>query len=99
MQIDSFSSWEAAGTYAASAGIPIGPVTSGGQVIRMRMEHIWVEAAIDFEPSRGAKNKDADTWLQLDPSYKQYEFLAGLDTIAMSIPINNMNNPFLLRYT
>ncbi|HIO97863.1 MAG TPA: hypothetical protein EYG71_08065 [Leucothrix sp.] len=50
----------------------------------MRIEHVWVEAATDFQPSRGAINQDADTWLQLDPSFKQYEYQEGLDVVAIS---------------
>lgn len=36
------------------AGIPVTAVIGGGQVTKVRMEHIWVEAALDFVPSRGA---------------------------------------------
>ena len=43
------------------------------------MEHIWVEAAIDFFPSRGAINRSADSWVSLDASYKQYDYVSGLD--------------------
>jgi len=48
------------------------------------MEHIWVEAAIDYYPSRGARNIDADSWIQLDNSFKQYEYTEGVDTLAIS---------------
>jgi hypothetical protein len=41
-------------------------------------------AAIDYMPSRGAKNRDADAWVAPDPSYKQYEFKKGLDAVAIS---------------
>jgi hypothetical protein len=82
--VGGFTNVNAAITFAASGGIPIGPVTSGGQITKLRMEHIWVEAAIDYQPSRGAKNKDADSWVQMDPSFKQYDFLDGLDPIAIS---------------
>ena len=37
-----------------------------------------------LHPSRGAVNLDADIWLELDPGFKQYEFLQGLDTAAIS---------------
>jgi hypothetical protein len=79
-----FENVEAAGTFAASAGIPITSIITGGQVSKIRMEHVWVEAAIDYFPSRGAKNRSADAWVQLDPSYKQYEYLQGLDSVAIS---------------
>jgi len=79
-----FTNIYAAMDFAASGGIPTTPVTSGGQVTKVRIEHIWVEAAIDYQPSRGAKNRDADSWVPMDPSYKQYEYLAGLDAVAIS---------------
>src|SRR5690606_38908708 len=81
---DKFRNWvggfehiNAAMAYAAAAGIPITAVTSGGVITKVRMEHVWVEAALDFYPSRGAVNHAADTWVPMDPSFKQYEFLTG----------------------
>jgi len=79
-----FTTPEAALHFAASGGIPIQGVVTGGRVSDARMEHIWVEAAIDYQPSRGAINRDADSWVALDASYKQYEFLPGLDAVAIS---------------
>jgi hypothetical protein len=46
-------------------------VVSGGQITKHQLEHIRVEAAIDFHSSRGAKNRDADSWVAMDASYKQ----------------------------
>jgi hypothetical protein len=74
-----FEQIEAAMNYAASGGIPVTGVIQGGRIAQVRLEHVWVEAAVDFLPSRGAVMVDADTWLPLDASFKQYEFLAGLD--------------------
>ncbi len=79
-----FNSITAAGDYASSGGIPITSIISGGKITKVQMEHVWVEAAIDFQPSRGAINRSADSWVQLDPSFKQYEFLQGLDVLAIS---------------
>lgn len=79
-----FTDVNAATSFAASAGIPVTTIISGGQISKIRIEHIWVEAAIDYFPSRGAKNKAADSWIQLDPSYKQYDYLEGLDSVAIS---------------
>jgi hypothetical protein len=79
-----FSNAVAAGDFAAAGGIPVTDVSSGGVITKHRLEHIWVEAAIDFEPSRGAVNRDADTWVTMDPSYKQYDYLPGLDAVAIS---------------
>lgn len=88
---DSFQNWaggfarvDLAANYAASGGIPITSLVSGGTIVSIRMEHIWVEAAIDFFPSRGARNRSADAWLGLDPSFKQYEHQEGVDVLRMS---------------
>jgi transglutaminase-like putative cysteine protease len=63
-------------------GIPNVAVTSGGKVKSLRFEHVWVEAWIDFVPSRGAKHVEGDTWVALDPSFKQYVVEEGLDLAA-----------------
>ncbi len=65
-------------------GIPTEGVITGGKLASARREHIWVEAATDFEPSRGAVNKATDTWVQMDPSFKQYAFQTGLDIATVS---------------
>jgi len=70
--------------FASSGGVPVTGMRSGGQIIKVRIEHIWVEAAIDYQPSRGAKNRDADSWVQMDPSFKQYEYLSGLDVTTIT---------------
>jgi hypothetical protein len=89
--MDQFMNWaggftnaEAALRFASSGGIPTEGVLTGGKLVTARMEHIWVEAAIDFEPSRGAKNKSADAWIAMDPSYKQYQFKTGIDVATVT---------------
>ncbi len=79
-----FTNIRAAGEYASAGGIPTGVNVSGGEIISIRMEHIWAEAAIDYHPSRGTKNRDADSWLSMDPSFKQYDYLTGLDAVQIS---------------
>ncbi|MEW8288607.1 MAG: DUF6310 domain-containing protein [Candidatus Thiodiazotropha endolucinida] len=79
-----FSDVTAAAEYASSGGIPVTTLISGGVIESIRMEHIWVEAAIDYHPSRGAVNRAADSWVAMDPTYKQYEYLQGLDVIEIS---------------
>jgi len=86
--VGGFSSEVAASDYASSGGIPLKSLTvteDNGNIEKLiRMEHIWVEVATDFQPSRGAINYDADTWIQLDPSFKQYEIIEGLDIEQIS---------------
>jgi len=79
-----FSVIEGAARYAASGGIPLEGVVEGGKIIKVRIEHIWVEAAADYYPSRAEKNRDADSWVELDASYKQYEHLSGLDVATIA---------------
>jgi len=79
-----FTDTKAAGDYASSGGIPITGIVTGGRITKFQMEHIWVEAAIDFQPSRGAINKSADSWVSLDASYKQYQNLPGIDAVSVS---------------
>ncbi len=79
-----FTNVTAAANFASSGGIPVTTFVSGGKISKVQLEHIWVEAAIDFQPSRGAINKAADRWVQLDPSYKQRQEFSGLDLAVIS---------------
>ena len=88
---DKFNNWaggfdnvSTAMTYASMGGVPITSMVSGGKVVGVQLEHVWVEAAIDFQPSRGAVNKAADSWVPLDPSFKQYQDLQGLDVATIA---------------
>ncbi|MGB5457322.1 MAG: transglutaminase-like domain-containing protein, partial [Gammaproteobacteria bacterium] len=91
-----FTSIDAAADFAASGGIPSAVAILGGKISHVQLEHVWVEAAIDYFPSRGAINQDADAWVQMDPSYKLYEYLQGLDAVQISgIDKNQLANDFL----
>ncbi|MCL2871528.1 MAG: transglutaminase-like domain-containing protein [Betaproteobacteria bacterium] len=50
-----FANIDAAWDFASAGGIPITGITSGGVVNKIRMQHVWVEAAVPYYPSRGAK--------------------------------------------
>jgi hypothetical protein len=43
------------------------------------MEHVWVEAYVDFAPSRGTRNLAPNTWVPLDASFKQYTYAPGVN--------------------
>ncbi len=75
--------------FLSSGGIPTKALTEGGKVTHARLEHVWVEAFIDYIPSRGAKHKQGkgDTWISLDPSYKQNTFTQGID-IKSAVPFD-----------
>lgn len=100
---DKFRNWaggfqniDAAVNYASAGGIPITSLYAGGQITTIQMQHIWVEAAIDYVPSRGAINKSADTWVPMDASYKQYQFSSGIDVVkATGIDPNALSQQFV----
>lgn len=68
-------------------GIPNIGLTQGGKIVAVRMEHVWVEAFVDYVPSRGVVNKTPDTWIPLDASFKQYTYTAPLD-IKAAVPFD-----------
>lgn len=74
-----FTHPDAAQTFLATGGIPNNAFTSGGVTKFIQMEHIWVEAFVDFYPSRGARNLAPDTWVPMDAAYKPYTYTDGLD--------------------
>ncbi|HEY2943284.1 MAG TPA: transglutaminase-like domain-containing protein [Vicinamibacteria bacterium] len=55
-------------------GIPTVGVISSGTVTQIRLDHVWVEAFIDYIPSRGAVHRVGDTWIPMDPSFKLHDF-------------------------
>jgi len=58
--------------------IPATSLTQGGVIKYVKMEHVWVEAWLDFYPSRGAVHRQGDSWVPIDASFKQYQFIEGL---------------------
>ena len=72
-----------AGKILASGGIPTDLVHRGGMVDSVQIEHVWVEAYVDYVPYRGAVKGPGDTWIPLDASFKQYSFTEGIDTDAV----------------
>lgn len=65
------------------AGVRFDSVVVGGQVARVRFEHTWVEAWIDFAPSRGARHRTGDAWVALDASYKDLNYSPGIDLAVL----------------
>lgn len=86
MPVDQVMNWvggvtapEAAQSLLGQGGIPNTALIEGGKITKIRMEHTWVEAFVDFEPSRGIKNQAGDNWVPMDASFKQYEFEGGMN--------------------
>jgi transglutaminase-like putative cysteine protease len=82
---------QAAQALLGQGGIPNTALVAGGAIQAFRMEHVWVEAYVDFTPSRGARNLKPNTWVALDPSFKQFDWsekvngavAAGFDKAAL----------------
>lgn len=92
------NSVDAAQNLMGQGGIPNIGLTSGSQTMAVRLEHVWVEAAVDSLPSRGSLNNldaagnlsnpdAARQWIPLDASYKRYNRTAAID-IAKAVPFD-----------
>ncbi|QSX78299.1 RHS repeat-associated core domain-containing protein [Agrilutibacter solisilvae] len=65
-------------------GIPSTLMMMNGQPHALRLQHMWVEAFIDFTPSRGAINREPDAWIPMDASFKQYQLASQpLDVLGL----------------
>ncbi|HAD04830.1 MAG TPA: transglutaminase, partial [Desulfuromonas sp.] len=75
--------------FMSSGGIPTTALLEGGKVTQARFEHVWVEAWIDYFPSRGARhqNGQGEMWIPLDASFKQYAYTQGLD-LQSAVPFD-----------
>ena len=78
---------KAAQELMGQGGIPNLGIVSGGKVSAIRLEHVWVEAWVDFVPSRGAVNRVGDTWVPMDASFKQYAYTEGMN-IQDNVPFD-----------
>jgi hypothetical protein len=78
-----FDSLNAAMEFVSAGGIPVTGIVVGGKISKVRMEHVWVEAAVPFYPSRGSKpvsmRNPIDRWIPLDGAAKQYNYLYGIN--------------------
>ncbi len=59
----------------ATMGIPGKVLIKGGKIAYVQLEHVWVEAWLDYFPFRGARHRKGseDTWIPLDPSFVKTE--------------------------
>ncbi|MDA8456530.1 transglutaminase [Acidovorax sp. GBBC 3334] len=73
-------------------GIAARGTAQGGTIQSIRFEHAWVQAYVNWSPSRGANNATAtqhnnpngplNAWVALDASVKQYSYASGMDLQA-----------------
>ncbi len=91
---DKVSNWlggvndpDAALQLLGQGGIPSIGLAQGGKIIAVRLEHVWVEAFVDFYPGRGARAGAGNGWVPIDASFKQYQDNAGLD-LKSNVPVD-----------
>ncbi|MCU1228786.1 MAG: hypothetical protein JWO97_1670, partial [Acidobacteria bacterium] len=62
----------------ATAGFDGVALTANNTPIAVQMTHAWVRAFIPYVPNRGARTGTPDTWVRMDPSFKRYDYDAGI---------------------
>ncbi|WP_202080546.1 transglutaminase domain-containing protein [Caldalkalibacillus salinus] len=71
---------EAAAKILASLGTPVRSIISGGEITAIQKEHVWVEAYVPYDEYRGiGERSGSSTWVPLDPTFVQKEYVEGLD--------------------
>uniref|UniRef100_UPI0010F554AE transglutaminase-like domain-containing protein n=1 Tax=Chitinivorax sp. B TaxID=2502235 RepID=UPI0010F554AE len=81
---------EAALNLLAQGGIPSIGVATAGRIQTIKLEHVWVEAFVDFVPSRGAVNREPDTWVAMDATFKQDKFSQGM-SLSTALPFDTQS--------
>ncbi len=87
--VGGFTDPKAAIDFMASGGIPVTGLVSGGEIVMVRMEHVWIEAYVPYGPYSGRPSKlnPPKTWIHLDPSFKQYTYTEGMD-LQSAVPFD-----------
>ena len=70
----------------------VGLLDASGVLTAIRIEHVWAQAWIDNVPSRGAVNREGDTWLPLDAAFKQHAFTPASDVFT-AVPFDTVFDP------
>jgi len=64
----------------AALGVPTVSLISGGNIVAVKMERVWVEAYVKYENYRGVGEQTGQSvWVPLDGSFKKYQYLEGID--------------------
>jgi hypothetical protein len=85
--VGGFTDPKSALEFMAQGGVPITGEVAGGQIVAAKIEHVWVDAYVNYFPSRGARNGPGNEWIPLDASYKQYTYTQGMN-ITSSVPFD-----------
>ena len=88
---------QAAQQLLGQGGIANRGIASAGRIARIQLEHVWVQAYVNWAPSRGAKQGNPsqhvnpvgphNAWVALDASFKQYSYSQGMD-LKTQVPLD-----------
>lgn len=77
----------------SSLGIPVTGLTKDGDIVAVRLEHVWVEAYVPYTDYRGAGNQSGESlWIPLDVSFKELNHLEGIDLTSLEDYLNDESN-------
>ncbi|MEQ1694178.1 MAG: transglutaminase-like domain-containing protein, partial [Gemmatimonas sp.] len=78
-------------------GIANRGIAQAGRIAKVQMEHVWVQAFVNWAPSRGARQGSTsqhvnpvgphNAWVALDASFKQYSYTQGMD-LKTAVPLD-----------
>ncbi len=85
--VGGFTDPKSALEFMAQGGVPITGEVAGGQIVAAKIEHVWVDAYVNYFPSRGTRNGPGNEWIPLDASYKQYTYTQGMN-ITQAVPFD-----------
>jgi hypothetical protein len=88
---------EAAISLLGQGGIASTALVAGGRIVKVWMQHAWVQAYVNWVPARGARNYSAgqhqnanpalNAWVDIDTSFKQYAATPGMN-LAAAVPLD-----------
>jgi transglutaminase-like putative cysteine protease len=80
---------QTAGNVFASGGVPSLLIREGGNLTKLQLEHVWVEAYIPYSNYRGKiRDESGRTWIPLDPSFKLYEYHEPIVNLTEAMGLN-----------
>ena len=98
------TSTQAAQQLLAQGGIATRGIVAGGSLAQLQLEHVWVQAYVNWAPSRGARQGSAsqhvnpvgphNAWVALDASFKVLDVTDGapLDSVLGLNPRGIIDN-------
>lgn len=75
---------ESAAKILGAAGNKVTSIVSGGKIVAVKVEHVWVEAYISTGEYRGlGEDIGEKAWIPFDPSYKESKKVKGMDVLSL----------------